>query len=71
MDPIALKSMFNIVNYLLVNEYISFAEECADYNGLNLDISDEEQFTQAIENEDILHIYKDAFAVREALLALK
>ena len=62
--------MNNIVNYLLENEYNSFAEHCADYNGLDMDISDEDQFNQAIADQTILHIYKDAFAVNKVLRAL-
>jgi hypothetical protein len=61
-----LSDLYNVVNYVLCNEYNHFLE-CLDYDVTDSDISIEECIELALKDDGFLHIYKDAVNSKKVL----
>jgi hypothetical protein len=57
-----LEKMFNVVNYVLENEYHHFLE-CIDAETIDDDVT----IQRALKDDDFVHIYKDALVLKTYL----
>ena len=60
-----LLDLYNVVNYVIDNEYNHFLE-CLDYD-VTGEISVEEFVENSVNDNDICHIYKDAVKSKKLL----